>query len=118
MEGFQTITAAVLLVALIVTSQNLLRYLKAQDWNGVLGILLAWAIGLGVAELAAHADVTASMTLIDGAPALGLLDFGSLLLLGLVLGSGGSQLIDWLKARDNTDSAAKPPLVGTNTSDD
>jgi hypothetical protein len=112
----QTFTTAALLTFALVTGQNLIRYAKelgtAEGRNGVLGIGLAWAMGFGIAWWAAQAAVTAKLELVDGAGPLGKMDMGSLLLLGLALGSAGSQFVDFLKSRDNTQSASKPKLVG------
>jgi hypothetical protein len=106
-----TFTSAALLAFAVYTGQNFIRYLKALNWNGVLGIVLAWGMGFGIAWWAAQASITAKMELVtDGGP-LGKMDTGSLLLLGLALGSAGSAFVDWLKSRDNTQSAAKPRLV-------
>lgn len=91
--------------------QNLIRYLRALDWNGTVGIILAWGMGFGIAEWAANSAITAKLELVTGAPALGLMDVGSLALLGLGLGSAGGAFADFLKSRDNTQSAVKPLLV-------
>lgn len=105
-------TAIGLLVALLVTLQNLVRYVKAGDWNGVIGILLAVATGVVLVVWAAHADVTATLHLIRNAPALGKLDGGSQALLGVSVGSVGPVAVDVIKALDNTRSSAKPKIVG------
>jgi hypothetical protein len=115
--NFATFTTATLVALALYTAQNLIRYLRARDANGTLGILLSWAGGLGVAEWLAHASVTSSLHFIDGAPAIGVLDFGSLLLLGLALGSVPTAVADYLKARDNTRSSAKPALIPGASSD-
>lgn len=39
--------------------------------------------------------------------------FATLVLVGLLFGSSASVVVDYLKARDNTQSAAIPPLVET-----
>ncbi len=107
-----TFTTAVLLGLAVYTAQNLVRYIKAKDLNGILGILLAWLGGFAVAEWASHASITANLVLVDGAGPLGGMDVGSLALLGLGLGSAATGFADHLAARDNTQSAAKPNLVG------
>lgn len=113
MDGFTTFTAVGLLIALLIQVQNLIRYAKAKDANGVLGLLLAVAGGVAVAFVAAQAEVTASLTLIEGSPDLGHLDGGSLTMLGVALGTGGSMIIDVLKALDNNNTVRKPALVDT-----
>lgn len=63
------------------------------------------------AALAANASVTSTLVLVEGGETLGNLDFGSLALVGLGLGSGASAFADWRSARDNNDSATKPNIV-------
>lgn len=105
-------TAIALLVSALYAAQNLLRYAKAKDWNGVLGILIAVAAGVGVVALAANSDATSALHLIEEGPALGGLDGGSIVLLGIAVGSAGTVLADVRKAIDNTSSADKPPIAG------
>lgn len=107
-----TFTAIALLVSTLYAAQNLLRYAKAQDWNGVLGILVAAAAGIGTIVLAANSDATAGLHLIDGGQALGNLDGGSLVSLGVAVGSAGTVLADVRSAFDNNDTAKKPPIAG------
>lgn len=107
-----TFTAIALLVSALYAAQNLLRYAKASDWNGVLGILIAAASGIGVVALAAHSDATAALHLITNGPALGGLDGGSQILLGVSVGSAGTVLTDLRKAFDNSTTADKPPIAG------
>lgn len=111
MDGFQTFTTVALFTTMIITMQNLIRYARAGDGNGILGIVLAFVGGCGVALWGAHADVTAGIHLIQNAPALGDLDGGSLAMLGLAIGSLAPVAVDVIKARDNQDSAAKPKLL-------
>lgn len=106
-----TFTVIGLLVSVLVVAQNLLRYARAKDWNGVAGITLACVLGVGVAMLAASADITSSLVLVDGAEPLGDQDAASLVLIGIALGTTGSFAIDALKAFNSSDSAKKPPLV-------
>lgn len=105
-------TAVALFIAALYAAQNLLRYAKAKDWNGCIGILVAAVTGIGVVALGAHSAVTAGMHLIQGAPALGNLDGGSQALLGITIGSAGTVLADGRNALDNSTSAAKPPIAG------
>lgn len=111
MQDVTTFTTALLLALAIYTSQNLIRYVRAKDVNGVLAIVLAWLAGLGVAEWAAHASITSGLVLITDAPPIGKLDFGSLCLLALGIGSAAPAIADFFKSRDFNDSAAKPKLV-------
>jgi hypothetical protein len=110
-EGLQTFTTAILVAALVYTATNLVKFVRAKDLNGVLTIVLAWAVGTGCALWLANADVTESIAFIEGAPPIGDLNFGSLALLGIGFGGLASVIADIRSARDNNDSAAKPPLV-------
>lgn len=103
--------ALALLISALYAAQNLLRYAKASDWNGTLGILIAAATGIGVVALAAHSDATSALHLITNGPALGQLDAGSQVLLGISVGSAGTVLTDVRKALDNNASADKPPIA-------
>lgn len=105
-------TAIALFVAALYAAQNLLRYARAADWNGVLGILVAAAAGIGTVALGAHSDATAALHFVQGGPALGVLDGGSQILLGIAVGSAGTVLADLRSAFDNNDTAAKPPIAG------
>ena len=104
-------TVIALFAGALYAAQNLLRYVKAGNWNGTLGIVIAAATGIGVVALGAHSAVTAGMHLIENGPTLGNLDGGSQVFLGIAVGSAGTVLTDLRKAFDNNDSAGKPPLV-------
>jgi hypothetical protein len=110
-EGLVTFTSVAALGATIYTAVNLLKYLRAGNWNGVVTLVAACLVGIGVVWLAAQADVTENLTLIeDGAP-LGLLDGWSLVLAGIALASLSSAFTDIRKAIDGTASAEKPALI-------
>lgn len=111
-QGVLTFTTVALLVAVTMTAQNLLRFLKAKDWNGVVSIVLACVIGYLLVLLAANSEVSEGMHLITDGPALGDLDAGSLIMLGVAFGTGASTLVDFRNAIDNSTTAAKPKLLG------
>lgn len=106
------VAAGVLAIAVLVVAQNLIRYLKAKDWNGVSGIVLAALGGIGVVVLFAWAHVTGAIEFIQGQGPLDTYDFGSQVVLGIALGAGGSFGVDFLASRDNHDTANKPKIVG------
>lgn len=110
-----SLTAIGLFVATLYAFQNLLRYARAADWNGFLGILVAVGTGVATVALAAHADVTSGLHLMQQGnvlgPALGVLDGASQVMLGVAVGSSGTVLADLKNAFDNSTSAAKPKLV-------
>lgn len=107
-SSFSTVA---LLVAFLYAAQNLLRYLKAADWNGVLGILIAAVTGIGAVMLAAHSDALSNLHLITGGAALGTVNGATQIFLGVSVGSAGTVLADARKAFDNSDTADKPKLV-------
>jgi energy-converting hydrogenase Eha subunit G len=72
----------------------------------------AWIAGVLVVVLAAHADVASALILPGTDQALGNLDFGSQVLVGLLVSSFASTGVDFKQAFDRSDSAVKPPLIG------
>jgi hypothetical protein len=106
-----TFTAAALFAVTVYQFQNLVRYLRALDWNGVLGILLAVLAGIAAVALGAHSAVVDQLRLIDGGPVLANLDGGAQIMLGIGVGSAASGGADLLKALDGTRSSAKPKLI-------
>lgn len=115
MDSLVTFTTTVALGAVIYTAVNLIKYLKAQDWNGVLTLVLAAVVGILIALWAANSDITETLRPIEDGQALGDMDFGSLALFGVALSSTFSVVADFRSAFDNSDSASKPPLVGVPT---
>jgi drug/metabolite transporter (DMT)-like permease len=111
MQDLAVVTAAVLMISTLYAVQNLIRYIKAKDANGALGIVLACLGGIGVVFVAANANATDGLVLIKNGPPLGLLNGASLCMLGVFLGSGGTVVADYLQARDNSQTAAKPKLI-------
>jgi hypothetical protein len=92
---------------------SVLKGLAAKDWNLALTQILVWVIAFGVVCLAGAAEVTETYVPPGLNIALGDLDFWSLLLLGIVVGSTGSIVFDFRKAIDSTDSAQEPKLFHT-----
>lgn len=72
----------------------------------------AWAGGVAVVAVGAHAHVTESLVLPGSALPLGALDFWSVVIVGLMVSSAASSAVDVKQAIDTHDSSAKPPLVG------
>lgn len=99
------------IVALTLT--NLVKYLRARNWNGVLTLLAAWAVGAGTlwlfgATAWAH-GVTINGTSLDKLASL------DKVVAGLVVASLGSFGFDIQKALDHTQSAATPQLLSGQT---
>lgn len=97
------------LAALVVKATSVLKFARAGQWGDVGTQVVAWAIGAGLALLAAAANAMANID-VNGV-ALGDLDKPSAVLLGFALASVGSFAYDYKKARDATTSAAEPPLM-------
>lgn len=106
-----------LMAAVVITVQDLLRYAKAKDLNGVIAILVSGAGGIGAVWLAAQADATENLVLVKDSVPLGLLNGASLVLLGLSVGLAAPQIVQLRKAFDNSDTASTPPMVGDAPSD-
>lgn len=72
---------------------------------------LAWLGGIVLVWVASSATVTAAVVLPGTSSPLGSLDGGSIILVGLLVASFGSTLVDVKQALDGSDSAVKPPLL-------
>lgn len=100
------------LVALAALAVKVVTVIKSigKDNNKALTQVVTWLVGFGVMLLGAHAQVTSDLVVL-GSYRLGDLDVGSLFLAGTALSSVGSFGYDGLKAVDNTQTAADPPLT-------
>jgi hypothetical protein len=102
--------ALLALVALFVKkATDWLKYLTNRDWNGALTQAVAWGISVASLFLAAESELFETFGVND--VNFGDLNGAGIVLVGLALGSGASGFTDWLKARDNTDSARMPSLI-------
>lgn len=106
MEVFSLLTLAALVIKIVSVIKAI-----GKNNNLVLTQVVVWVVGIGVLLLAANSGLTAGISIFTGAPPLGDLDIGSVVLAGLALGSTGSFAYDYKKARDNADSAVEPALV-------
>jgi hypothetical protein len=75
----------------------------------------AWVGGVVLVILAAHASVSGGLVLPGADEPLKTLDFASQVLLGMLIASFASTVVDLKQAFDNTDSALKPPMVPTSS---
>lgn len=71
----------------------------------------AWAGGVVLVVLAAHAQVAQSLVLPGADTALHQLDFTSQILLGLLISSFASTVVDVKQAIDSSDTSSMPKLV-------
>jgi hypothetical protein len=105
-----TTVVFVALVWKIIDFLRLCTNWKVQK-SAVITQLCAWVGGVVVVAIAAQAQVTQGLVLPGSDLPLGKLDWVSWVLLGLLVSSAASSVVDLKQAFDRTDSAAKPPLV-------
>lgn len=98
--------------ALVMAALNLVKFARARDVNGVVSILAAWVIGVGVVFLLAGSDFAAGIELGDTGETLDTVNNFSLILVGVTFAAAAQALYDFKSAFDQSDSAKKPPLVG------
>jgi hypothetical protein len=101
----------ILVLALVVyTLLNLVKYLRASDWNAVITLVAGWVIGSLAVFLVGESSWGSTVT-VGGTQTLDQLSFIDTLLVGLVVVSVGSAVYDLKKSFDNTDTAAVPTLL-------
>lgn len=98
-----------MMVSLVIAIINLIKFLRAGDWDGVVTTVSVWLAGVIVVLLVAQTDFA------DGIPVgnhtLATLNFWSLVFLGLTIGGTAIFGNEIKKALDGGDSAKKPPLL-------
>lgn len=102
-----------LLLALAFTVNKIVTVIKSvgKDNNMVITQLLVWVVGVLAIFAGGNAEILENLVLPGLDQAIGDLDFLSVVLVGLMLGSTGSFAYDGLKSIDNTRSAAEPSLM-------
>lgn len=105
---------AVVFASLIVKVTDFVRLLANARTNvsAIVTQAVAWLVGIGAVWLASSAAVTKAIVLPGTSAALGTLDGGSIVLVGLLAASLASFGVDLKAAIDNTDSAKMPPMIG------
>jgi hypothetical protein len=114
-----TISAALVLGALILKGTDLVKYLlkgvfntgggRQEGWNGVLTLMFTSGIGVLIVLLFKHTTWAGEITI--GSKKLSQLSTMSWVVFGLVAASFGSTLYDLKKAIDNTDTASTPRIL-------
>jgi len=79
--------------------------------SAIITQVTAWAGGVLLVVIAAHASVTSGLVLPGADESLKTIDFASQILLGLLISSLASAAVDVKQALDGSDSAAKPSLI-------
>jgi hypothetical protein len=108
-----TLTPVVLLGSLGFMLVNLVKYVRARDWDPAITTILVWLVGFILVALAAHTSLTENTPV----PGLAGVTFGSIdtwgqVLLGASILSVLGVVDKALKAIDNTRSSAGPSLLG------
>lgn len=106
--GLEDITAAVLFALVVAKVIDAIKLLNAKKFGAFLTQLMAFAGGTIVVVLAAHSTYGSGVHIAK--IALSDTDGPAQILAGIAVGSLGSAIVDWRKAKDNTDSAAIPGL--------
>lgn len=99
----------VVMLALIKKLVDVVRYATGRDWNAVVTQVLVWFAGVVVVTVFAASDWAGSIAL--GDLQLENMNLASLVLAGLTVGSAASVGQDVIKAVDNGQTEAKPPLL-------
>lgn len=79
--------------------------------SAIITQVTAWVGGVILVVIAAHAGVTKALVLPGSDQALGTLDFASQILIGLLISSLASGIVDVKQAIDTTDSSRVVPLI-------
>lgn len=104
--------SVVALAALVVKLTSLSKFVRAKHYGDAISQVFVLVVAVALAWIAANSSAMSDVD-INGTT-FGSLDGGSIVLVGLALGSTASFAYDYRKARDNTDSAAEPSLVPEN----
>lgn len=79
--------------------------------SGLITQATAWVGGVVLVIVAAHASITQNLVLPGADQPLRVVDFASQVLIGLLVASFASGVVDLKQAIDNSDSAMKVPLL-------
>lgn len=99
----------VALLALINKFVDFSKYITNKDVNGALTQVYVW--GAGVLGVWLYAQTAWADTINFGDLPLSKFNGASIVAVGFAIASAGSVAKDWLKAKDNSDSAAMPKLL-------
>lgn len=97
------------LVALMKKVVDTLKFITNKNASAFVTQLCAWAIGVGIVWLSTLADITERISIFG--TTFNNMNFGSIVLGGMIFASTASVIYDYQAARDNTDSAVTPPLL-------
>lgn len=109
-----TIVIFAALVWKVIDFLRMLFNIQSQK-SSIITQVTAWVGGIILVVVAAHAGVTKALVLPGSDLALGVLDFPSQVLVGLLVSSLASGVVDIKKAVDGSDSSAVVPLIPSST---
>jgi hypothetical protein len=98
-----------LMASIVKKGVDFVKYAISADVNAVVTQLVAWAVGIGLAFLAANSDWAEDIN-VNG-QALALLNGWSLVLVGVAIASLAGFGWDAVKAIDSSNSAVVPDLL-------
>lgn len=104
-----SISLSLVVAAAVFVLTNLVAYIRAKNWNGVLSTLLPWAIAVGALWLAAQTRWAEGASF-DGV-LLKSVSVADLIVLGLLVSGVAGTGHKVLQAIDNTRTSAVPPLL-------
>lgn len=96
------------LIGFIISVVNLLLYVRGKNWDGASKIGIVWVAGVLGVLLFAESDYASAIVI--GDLALDTANLWSKIVIGLWLGGSATVVVEFKKAFDNGDSAAKPNL--------
>lgn len=97
------------LVALMKKVVDTFKFVTNRDVNSIVTQFVTWVTGIFLVWLATTADITQGLAIFGAT--FGDLNGGSIILGGMIFSSAASVAYDFQAARDNSDSAATPPLL-------
>lgn len=98
-----------LMVSVVKKAVDFVKYVTSGDINALVTQLVAWAVGVGLAFLAANSDWAETFD-VNGQP-LSALNGWSLVLVGVAIASTAGFGWDTVKAIDDKNSAVVPDLL-------
>jgi hypothetical protein len=108
----ESITQVALLSLAVFTLINLIRYIRGRAWNGAITIGTSWLGASVLAWLFSESRLGEDWVPPIGTELpLGQLGAADFIFVGLFLASGAQAFNEFNKARDNTESTAKPELL-------
>lgn len=104
------VVGVALLAALVYKFLDFVKFVTNKDVNSIVTQLGAWVAGVAGVFVVAATQFAGTVKITDTLN-LDQLDTPTKFVTGILIGSGASTLIDFKKARDNTDSSAVPALL-------